>query len=434
MVRAAGLVDSDAVENGTPEPGIAAPGISAPDNLTSRPIDASNVRPTIFAEMTGLAMATGALNLGQGFPDDDGPATMLQAALDAIAAGANQYPPGTGVQALREAIANHQYRHYGLELDPDTQVAVTNGATEGIAAAILALAGPGDEVVTLEPFYDSYAAVIAMSGATHRTVSLIPSPDGFRVDTANLAAAFSERTAVVLLNSPHNPTGTVLTDAELEQIAHLAIAHDAVVVTDEVYEHLTYDGVRHRPIATLPQMAQRTLSVSSAGKSFSVTGWKIGWVTGPPELLTAMVSIKQFLTYTGGAPFQGAVAAALNAETHPGPDRTWLTDLACALTARRDLLIEGLQTAGLTTSRPQGSYFVIADVSPLVHKMGVADAGALCRALPEAAGVAAVPVGAFTIDGSVADQTLANSARFTFVKSSAVITAAVDRLVRFAGS
>src|SRR4051794_12408042 len=382
-------------------------------------------RATVFAEMSALATRTGAVNLGQGFPDVDGPASVARAAAEAIAAGANQYPPGPGIPALREAVAEHQAARYGLRWDPDSQVLATAGATEAIAATVLALAAPGDEVLTLEPFYDSYAAVIAMSGATHTTAPLRASDDGFRLDLDALAAAFTGRTRLVLVNTPHNPTGTVLTRTELEAVARLAQEHDAVVLTDEVYEHLLLRddaGARptHVPIATLPGMAERTLTVSSAGKTFSFTGWKIGWVTGPEHLVTAVRTVKQFLTYVSGAPFQPAIAFAL---TDPGVT-AWVDELADSLSRRRDLLCEGLQDAGFTVVRPQGTYFVLADAAPL----GSADGAELCRELPALAGVVGVPVSAFTHAGSDVDRALRSWVRFTFVKRDDVLTEAVGRL------
>ncbi|ROS23141.1 aminotransferase class I/II-fold pyridoxal phosphate-dependent enzyme [Cellulomonas sp. PhB150] len=383
-----------------------------------------SVRATVFAEMSALAARTGAINLGQGFPDVDGPASVAQAASDAIASGANQYPPGPGVPALRHAIADHQRRHYGLELDADREVLVTTGATEALAAAVLALVGPGDEVLTLEPFYDSYAAVIAMAGAAHTTAALHATPDGFRLDEAALASAFTDRTRVVLLNTPHNPTGTVLTRDELSVVARLAQQHDAIVLTDEVYEHLTLAGPagrpEHVPIATLPGMAARTLTVSSAGKTLSFTGWKVGWVSGPEHLVTAVRTVKQFLTYVSGAPFQPAVAFALG---DPGV-AAWVDELAASLAARRDLLCDGLTAAGFDVVRPQGTYFVLADAAGL----GYADGAALCRDLPGLAGVVGVPVTAFTHAGSSADETLRSWVRFTFVKRESVLREAVDRL------
>ena len=390
---------------------VRAAGLLAPDGTT---------RPTIFAEMSALAMRSGAINLGQGFPDVDGPEAIKRTAIAAIEAGHNQYPPGGGTPELRAAIAGHQRRHYGLELDPSNQVLVTTGATEALAAAVLALAGPGDEVLTLEPFYDSYAAVIALAGATHTTAPLTPGPDGFRLDEAALRAAVTDRTRIVLLNSPHNPTGTVLTRAELELVARLAARHDAIVVTDEVYEHLVYDGAAHVPMSTLPGMAGRTLTVSSAGKTFSFTGWKIGWVSGPAPLVEAVRTVQQFLTYVSGAPFQPAIAAAL---TDDDASR-WVAELAVSLAGRRDLLCAGLERAGFAVVRPQGTYFVVADGASL----GFDDGAELCRRLPELAGVVAVPVSAFTRAGSVADAALRSAVRFTFVKREPVLREAVDRL------
>ncbi|WP_029290990.1 aminotransferase class I/II-fold pyridoxal phosphate-dependent enzyme [Cellulomonas sp. HZM] len=381
---------------------------------------------TIFAEMSALAASTGAINLGQGFPDVDGPASVAAAAQRAIADGANQYPPGPGILELREAIAEHQAARYGLVVDPGTQVLVTAGATEAIAASVLALAGPDDEVLTLEPFYDAYAAVVAMAGATHTTAPLRATPDGFRVDLAALEQAFTDRTRIVLLNTPHNPTGAVLTHDELVAVARLAQRHDALVVTDEVYEHLTLDGPHgrppHVPIASLPGMAKRTLTISSAGKTFSFTGWKIGWVAGPEHLVAAVRTVKQFLTYVSGAPFQPAVAFALR---DPGVAQ-WVDDLAASLARRRDLLCEGLVAAGLDVVRPDGTYFVLADARPLGHE----DGAELCRALPALAGVVGVPVRAFTTAGSSADEALASWVRFTFVKREDVLERAVEGLAR----
>ncbi|GMA22310.1 N-succinyldiaminopimelate aminotransferase DapC [Luteimicrobium album] len=384
------------------------------------------VASTVFAEMSALALRTGALNLGQGFPDVDGPSWVRRAAADAIAPdaerGANQYPPGPGIPALREAVAAHQARRYDLHLDPDTEVLVTTGATEAIAAALLALVGPGDDVVTLEPFYDSYAAGIALAGARHVTVPLVPGPEGFRLDADALRAAVTPRTRVILLNTPHNPTGAVLTRAELDAVAAVAREADAVVLTDEVYEHLTFDGVAHVPLATLPGMAERTLTVSSSGKTFSLTGWKIGWVTGPEPLVTAVRTVKQFLTYVSGAPFQPAVALALADDTYP-------RELAASLAARRDLLCEGLEAAGFGVVRPQGTYFVLADAAPL----GFDDGTDLCRRLPELAGVVGVPVAAFCTPGSATERALRSWVRFTFVKREDVLRDAVRRLAALAG-
>ncbi|MBC3763997.1 pyridoxal phosphate-dependent aminotransferase [Quadrisphaera oryzae] len=366
---------------------------------------------TVFAEMSALALRTGAVNLGQGFPDTDGPVSLLADAAAALRGGRNQYPPGPGVPELREAVAEHQARFWGLDVSP-ADVLVTTGATEAIAAAVLALTGPGDEVVVLEPYYDSYAATIALSGATRRTVPL-RAPD-FEVTEEALRAAFTDRTRLVLLNSPHNPTGRVLSRAELELVARLAVQHDAVVVSDEVYEHLVFSGARHVPLASLPGMAERTLVVSSAGKTFSVTGWKVGWVHGPSELVGAVRAVKQFLTYVSGAPFQPAVAAALRL-----PEEVF-TGFAAQLEAKRDLLSEGLAAAGFAVNRCEGTYFVTADVRPL----GLTDASALAWRMPEEVGVAAIPVQVFCDDPSAAPSLL----RFAFCKRDDVLHAAVERL------
>jgi N-succinyldiaminopimelate aminotransferase len=367
---------------------------------------------TIFAEMSALAVTTGAINLGQGFPDTDGPPQMLAAATHAIESGRNQYPPGPGIPELRAAIAAHQRRFYGLEVDPDREVLVTAGATEAIAAVVLALCEPGDEVVTFEPYYDSYAATIALAGAVRRT-SVLRFPD-FSVDEASLRAAFSSRTRLVLLNTPHNPTGKVFSRAELELICALAHEHDAWVVTDEVYEHLVFDGAEHVPVATLPGMASRTLTISSAGKTFSATGWKVGWVHGPEAAVTAVRTVKQFLTFVASGPFQPAVAVALGLE-----DAVY-AGLASSLEAKRDLLCEGLRAGGLQVTQPAGTYFVIADAAPL----GVTDALAFCRRLPGLCGVVGVPVSVFHDDPEAA-RTLV---RFAFCKRDDVLQEAVSRL------
>ncbi|KAB7746581.1 pyridoxal phosphate-dependent aminotransferase [Nostocoides sp. F2B08] len=369
---------------------------------------------TIFAEMTALALEHDAINLGQGFPDTDGPAPILEAARQAIADGRNQYPPGPGVPELLDAIAAHQRRFYGIDLDPRAEVLVTVGATEAIAAAVLALVQPGDEVVTFEPYYDSYAATIALAGGVRRT-SVLRFPD-FGVDEASLRAAFSPRTRLVLLNTPHNPTGRVFTRAEMELIAGLAREHDAWVLTDEVYEHLVFDDAEHIPMATLPGMWERTLTISSAGKTFSTTGWKVGWISGPAEAVTAVRAVKQFLTYVGSGPFQPAVALGL------GLGDEVYAALTSSMAAKRDLLVGGLRDAGLQVAVPEGTYFVVADASPL----GGADGLEFARTIPERAGVACVPVSAFH-DDKAAGRPLV---RFAFCKDDAILVEAVERLRR----
>lgn len=371
--------------------------------------------------MTALATETGAANLGQGFPDADGPEWIREIAKQAISEGVNQYPPGRGIPQLRAAIAEHQQRHYGIELDPASEILVTAGATEAIAASILALAGPGDEVVTLEPFYDSHAATIAMAGATHVTVPLVPTAEGFRLDVEALDAAVTDRTRVILVNTPHNPTGTVLSREELLAIGSAAERADAVIVTDEVYEHLTFDGVHHEPMAALPGLFERTLTISSAGKTFSLTGWKIGWVSGPAHLTEAVLAIKQFLTYANGAPFQPAIARAL---TEGDAD---IAELRDSLASRRDQLVTGLREAGFTTVVPAGTYFVCADSTPFLTE-SMPDGAAFARALPGRVGVACVPLSAFCTPGSATADALAPWVRFTFVKDEATITHAIERL------
>lgn len=377
--------------------------------------------------MSALALRTDAANLGQGFPDDDGPEWIREVAVEAMRSGVNQYPPGRGIPALRQAIVEHQQRHYGMSLDSDTEVIVTTGATEAIASALLALTGPGDEVITLEPFYDSHAACIAMAGADHITVPLVPHHDRFRLDVEALRAAVGPRTRAILVNTPHNPTGTVLNEHELRAIAEVAIQADAAVITDEVYEHLVFDGVRHVPIATLQGMRERTLTISSSGKTFSLTGWKIGWITGPAELIDAVTAVKQFLTYTSGAPFQPAIAQALSDGSED------IAALRESLRRRRDLLMEGLTDAGFSgLVRPEGTYFVCADASAFLSDE-VPDGAAFARWLPEAVGVACVPLSAFCRAGSNTDDALKNWVRFTFVKREDTLTTAIERLGRLRG-
>ncbi|GGU32008.1 aminotransferase [Streptomyces violascens] len=378
---------------------------------------------TIFAEMSALAQRTGSINLGQGFPDTDGPEAVREAAVRALRDGrGNQYPPGPGVPELRTAIAEHQQRFYGLAFDPDTEVLVTAGATEAIAASLLALLEPGDEVIALEPYYDSYAACIAMAGATRVPVTLRPSEGprgGFVLDLDELRAAVTPRTRLILLNTPHNPTGTVLTRAELAAVAELACERDLLVITDEVYEHLVFDGAEHIPLASCPGMRERTVTIGSAGKTFSFTGWKVGWVTAAPELVAAVRSAKQFLTYVASGPFQYAVAEALRL-----PD-SHFDGFRAEHQAKRDLLSAGLAAAGFEVFRPAGTYFVTTDIRPL----GESDGFAFCRALPERAGVVAIPNAVFYDHREEG----APFVRFAFCKQTAVLEEAVTRLKALAG-
>ncbi|WP_236073074.1 pyridoxal phosphate-dependent aminotransferase [Streptomyces tardus] len=377
---------------------------------------------TIFAEMSALATSTGAINLGQGFPDTDGPEEVREAAVRALRDGrGNQYPPGPGVPELRRAVAEHQRRFYGLSYDPDTEVLVTAGATEALAASLLGLVEPGDEVIALEPYYDSYAAGIAMAGGTRVPVTLRPDGERYRLDPDELRAAVTDRTRLILLNTPHNPTGTVLDRDELAMIAELACERDLLVVTDEVYEHLVYDG-EHVPLATFadrfPGLRERVLTISSAGKTYNFTGWKVGWVTGAPELVSAVRTAKQYLTFVSAGPFQYAVAEALAL-----PDR-YYTELADRLRATRDLLSEGLREAGLTVYRPAGTYFVTADIRPL----GESDGFAFCRELPDRCGVVAIPNAVFYDHREEG----AHFVRFAFCKRPEVIREAGARLARLA--
>ncbi|WP_166906464.1 pyridoxal phosphate-dependent aminotransferase [Mycobacterium sp. DL440] len=372
---------------------------------------------TIFAEMSALASRLGAVNLGQGFPDEDGPAAMLKVAQNAIAEGHNQYPPGLGIPELRAAIAAQRKRHFGIDYDPDTEVLVTVGATEAIAASVLGLVEPGSEVLVIEPFYDSYSPVIAMAGCVRTAVPLIADGAGFGIDIQGLRAAVTPKTRALILNSPHNPTGAVASDAELRAVATLAIEHDLLVITDEVYEQLVF-GVEHLPLAGYPGMAERTVTISSAAKMFNVTGWKIGWACGPADLIAGVRAAKQYLSYVGGGPFQPAVAHALNREDG------WVADLRESFQAKRDRLGNALADIGFEVHDSHGTYFLCADPRPL----GYSDSAQFCAELPHKAGVAAIPMSAFC-DAEAPHAELWNHlVRFAFCKRDDTMEEAIRRL------
>ena len=368
---------------------------------------------TIFAEMSALAVSTGSINLGQGFPDTDGPREVLDAAIAAINGGLNQYPPGLGMPVLRDAIAAHQQRFYGLTYDPASEILVTAGATEALAGALMGLLDTGDEVVLFEPMYDSYQACIALAGAVARPVTLRPPNYGF--DPAELRAAITPKTKLLLINTPHNPTGKVLDRAELQVIADIAAEHDLIVVSDEVYEHLTFDEAQHIPMATLPGMRDRVLSISSGGKTFNTTGWKVGWLCGPAPLVAAARTAKQFLTYVSSGPFQPAIAVGLGL-----PD-TYFHDFRLDLQAKRDRLLPGLLSAGFEVFPTKGTYFVTVDIRP-VQPDG--DGMAFCRALPERCGVVAIPNEVFYANRHEGRHLV----RFAFCKRPEVLDEAARRL------
>ncbi|MFE0130330.1 aminotransferase class I/II-fold pyridoxal phosphate-dependent enzyme [Streptomyces sp. NPDC059037] len=374
-----------------------------------------NMGTSIFTEMTELARRTGAVNLGQGVPELPSPPALLKDVAEAVLSGANQYPPAVGVPALREAIAAHQLRRYGLEYSPMGEVLVTTGATEALAAAVLALCDPGDEIIAFDPCYDAYAADARLAGARLVGVPLVLDGDGFTLDADALRSAVTPRTRMLLLNTPHNPTGKVFTTDELEAIAEVCREHALTVVTDEVYEHLVYgDGARHESIAALPGMRERTLIISSAGKTFNVTGWKVGWVCGPAPLVAAVGASKQFLTYASGTPYQEALARAL------GSVEEWATGLRDTLRHNRDLLTEGLAGAGLRPFHADAGYFVQVDVRPWGYEDGVE----FCRDLPERAGVVAIPTSAFYLS----DDAPAWLVRFSICKREESIRKAVAQL------
>ncbi|UNB53681.1 pyridoxal phosphate-dependent aminotransferase [Mycolicibacterium sp. YH-1] len=373
---------------------------------------------TIFAETSALAARLGAVNLGQGFPDEDGPASMLKTAQDAIANGVNQYPPGLGIASLREAISAQRRRHYGIDYDPDTEVLVTVGATEAIAAAVIGLVEPGSEVLLIEPFYDSYSPVIAMAGCHRVSVPLISDAGGFAIDIDRLRRAVTPRTRALILNSPHNPTGMVASDAELAAIAAIAVEHDLVVITDEVYEQLVFDGHSHLPLAGYPGMAERTVTISSAGKMFNATGWKIGWACGPRDLIAGLRAAKQYMSYVGGAPFQPAVALALDTED------AWVAELRASFQNRRDRLATALTDIGFNVHPSFGTYFLCADPRPL----GYTDSTSFCAQLPERAGVAAIPMSAFCDPAAEHVGDWNHLVRFAFCKRDETMDEAIRRL------
>ncbi|TXH19908.1 MAG: pyridoxal phosphate-dependent aminotransferase [Mycobacterium sp.] len=382
---------------------------------------AARLRPyasTIFAEMSALAARVGAVNLGQGFPDEDGPAPMLAVAQQAIADGVNQYPPGPGIPALRQAIAAQRTRHYGIDYDPDTEVLVTVGGTEAIAAAVIGLVEPGSDVLIIAPFYDSYSPVIAMAGCRRVVVPLAPDNHGFAIDIDRLRAAITPATRALILNSPHNPTGMVASHDELTAIATLAVGHDLLVITDEVYEQLTFDGHQHRPLAGYPGMAERTVTISSAAKMFNCTGWKIGWACGPADLIAGVRAAKQYLTYVGGAPFQPAVAHALDHED------AWVAALRKSYRGKRDRLAGALTDIGFDVHDSFGTYFLCADPRPL----GYDDSTAFCAGLPERVGVAAIPMSAFLDPNSPDSAGWNHLVRFAFCKRDDTLDEAISRL------
>jgi N-succinyldiaminopimelate aminotransferase len=381
----------------------------------------SRLRPyavTVFAEMSALAARIGAVNLGQGFPDEDGPASMLEAARQAISDGVNQYPPGLGIAPLRKAIAAQRKRNFGVDYDPDTEVLVTNGATEAIAAAVLGLVEPGSEVLLIEPFYDSYSPVIAMAGCHRVAVPMTGHGRGFAIDIDGLRRAVTPRTRALIVNTPHNPTGMVASEAELAAIAELAVEHDLLVITDEVYEHLVFDGYEHRPLAAHPGMSGRTVTISSAAKMFNVTGWKVGWACGAADLIAGVRAAKQYLTYVGGAPFQPAVADALDHED------AWVAALRDSFQNKRDRLGSALTEVGFAVHDSAGTYFLCADPRPL----GYDDSTAFCVDLPERAGVAAIPMSAFCDPDSPHIDRWNHLVRFAFCKRDDTLDEAIRRL------
>ncbi len=371
---------------------------------------------TIFTEMTNLANEYGAINLGQGFPDFAAPLFLKEAAQQAIAADINQYAPAAGRLRLRQAVAGKMRRHYALDVDPQREVLITHGATEAIFAAILGHVDPGDEVIVFEPYYDSYVPAVEMSGGVIRYYTLRP-PD-WSIDLDELAALFSPKTRLIIINSPHNPTGKVFTRHEMTRIAALCQEYDALALTDEVYEHIVFDDNTHICLATMPGMRDRTITVSSLGKTFSVTGWKVGWAIAIPLLLAGVFRAHQFMTFCGAAPLQEAAAVALEEADSLG----YYGELAADYQARRDLLLEALLSNGLPASMPAGSYFILIDIS----RLGLGDDVQFCRYLTKEIGVAAIPPSAFyhnPAEGS-------GLARLAFCKDRATLAQAGAHLSR----
>jgi N-succinyldiaminopimelate aminotransferase len=374
---------------------------------------------TVFAEMTALAEKHGAINLAQGFPDFEGPAEIVEAAVRALRSGRNQYARSRGHPPLVEAIADSVHRYYGLDYDPMTEVVVFNGATEGIAASLLGILNPGDEVILFEPFYDSYTPCIAMAGAIPRFLTL-RHPD-FSLDGEALRALVNDRTRMIVLNTPMNPTGKVFTEEELEVIACVCRENDIVALTDEVYEHLVFDGAKHRPLATLPGMRERTLTLSSAGKTYSFTGWKVGWGTGPKDLVNGAQAAHQFLNYTIATPLQEAVAFALQ-----NYGETFIAQFRAEYLARRDFLVAALRDVGLDVAVPRGTYFILADFTPMFE----GDDWAFARWLTTEHGVAALPPSSFFQADAEEGRRLS---RFAFCKKMVTLEEAAGRLRRIHG-
>ena len=392
------------------------PRVSGPALTTVKRLRPYSVN--IFAAMSALATEVGAVNLVKGFPDEDGPPAMLEAARRAIAEGVNQYPPGPGIAALREAIAAQRMRRYRMAFDPGSEVLVTVGASEAIAAAVLGLVEPGSEVLLIEPFFDTYSPVIAMAGSRRVSVSLVPDGRGFALDIDAVRSAITPLTRAIIVNSPHNPTGLVLSDNDLRALAAVAVEAYLLVISDEVYEHLVFDGAHHLPIATYPGMAQRTVTISSAAKMFNCTGWKIGWACGPANLIAGVRAAKQYLSYVGGAPFQPAVAYALDHEDG------WVESLRQSLQARRDLLAAALADIGFEVHQSTGTFFLCADPRPL----GFTDSTAFCAELPHRATVAAIPMSAFCDPESASAGSWNHLVRFAFCKRDATLEEAIGRL------